>query len=89
MNTSTTDSKKQTRSNIFIPKEIDDFIKKEAKRLRLTRGEVISLAVRALEKQRLKEEMELYYGNPENRKFEQQMAEESTAVFSETLKKNL
>jgi len=76
MNTSLK-SKNYVRSNLFIPKEVDVFLKKEAKKQKTTKGNIVARALRLLEREKLRKEMEKYYQDPENRIYERGMAEES------------
>lgn len=77
MNTSLTTSNTIIRSNIFLPKEVDQFIKSEAKQQKTTKGNIIALAVKALKKQKLKKQMDTYYADPKNQAYEKELSEES------------
>ena len=69
--------KKYVRSNLFIPKEVDAFLKKEAKKQKTSKGNIVTRALRLLEKEKLKKAMQNYYQDSENNAFEREMAESS------------
>ena len=72
--------KNYIRSNLLIPREVDAFLKKEAKNQKTTKGNIVTRALRLLEKEKLKKAMQEYYQNPENCAFEREMAESSFFV---------
>ena len=70
------------RSNIFLPEEIDQFIKSEAKHQKTTKGNIIIMAIKALKKQQLKSQMEVYYADPQNQAKEKTLSEASITAQS-------
>ena len=73
------------RSNIFLPKEIDQFVKSQSKAMGVTKTELMITAIKELKKSFLREKMKHYYASEKNQQHEQNMVDQWIPYFSETL----
>lgn len=85
MNSKNSGQNTMIRSNIFLPKDIDQFIKSQSKAMGVTKTELMITAVKELKKAILRTQMKQYYSSEKNQQHEQGMANEWIPYFSEII----
>lgn len=73
------------RSNIFLPQELDEFVRQQSKALQISKTELFVKALREFKKASLRAQMKQYYASEENQKHEKNMIDEWIPYYTETL----
>ncbi len=64
------------RSNLLLDPSVHSFIKIQSRNRGMTKGQIVSLAVKALKREELKKDIKSFYANSEAKKEDQSLAEE-------------
>jgi hypothetical protein len=68
------------RSNIFVQAQTQQFIKEEAKEKRTSTGSIVDIAIRALKREKIRQQMISFYEDPAAIQEERQLAEASFII---------